>query len=222
MLFTKGISESVVLKDQHLVSWDLQEAKLLSELFTRSVSADDFPTPRTLLFLDLYSFSAANALLYQDKVKSQKKSSGDPGLRVAQNLPLSSLNLPRAQLLGDKRRLKQRYWAKQGLSVWGELYSLDPCVPKFYSPKETSHREGQKKEKEKIVCNYREDPAFLPDTGSWRLSLRTVASFFGQCENYNLSLNILFKHFIRKIATHDLELCTENLDSTIAVLSLLQ
>lgn len=150
MLFTKGISESVVLKDQHLVSWDLQEAKLLSELFTRSVSADGSPTPRTLLFLDLYSFSSASTLLYQDKVKSQKKSDGDPGLRVVQNLPLSSLNLPRAQLLGDKHQLTQRYWAEQGLSVWGELYSLDPCVPKFYSPQETGHREGQKKGKRRL------------------------------------------------------------------------
>lgn len=140
----------MILKDQHLVGWDLQEAKLLSELFMRSVSADGSPTPRTLLFLDLYSFTAANALLYQDKVKSQKKSSGDPGLRVVQNLPLSSLNLPRAQLLGDKHQLTQRYWAEQGLSVWGELYSLDPCVPKFYSPKETSHREGQKKGKRRL------------------------------------------------------------------------
>lgn len=113
--------------------------------------------------------------------------------------------------------MRQRDWTEHRLSVSGELHSWDPCVLEFYSPKKTGHPEGEKKGK-RIVCNYREDPEFLPETGSWPPSLRKVGKFpWAVCGSIACLSGHLCHHFIRKIAIRKLELCPEILDSTIAV-----
>lgn len=188
----------MVLKDQHLVSWDLQEAKLLSDCLHGLFRPMASPPPTHCYFC----ISVASLLLVPFFIKiklSQKKSNGDPGLRVAQNLPLNSLNLPRAQLLGDKHQLRRRYWAEQGLSVWEELYSLDPCVPKFYSPKETGHHEGQKKGKRRLHVITGKTLHSCQTQAAGGLLWGWWASFFGQCVNYNLSLNIFFSIVLEKL-----------------------